>query len=57
MTAAAATAEGAREILHQLVKCRKELAHQGADSSTLEANRLAIVYWQRQLARARHTGS
>jgi hypothetical protein len=57
MTATAATAEGAREILHELVKCRKQLQNQGADSSTLEANRLAIVYWQRQLARAQHTGS
>jgi hypothetical protein len=52
---ASATAEGAREILQELVKCRKQLQSQGADSSTLEANRLAIVYWQRQLARAQHT--
>lgn len=53
MTAAAATAEDARGILHELVRWRKRLEQEGADSSTLEANRLAIVYWERQLARAR----
>lgn len=49
----AATAADAREILLELVHQRRQLQRDGADSTTLEANRLAIVYWRRELARAR----
>jgi hypothetical protein len=48
------TVEEARTVLRELVRWRRQLRQQGADASTLEANRLAIVYWQRQLWRAQH---
>jgi hypothetical protein len=53
----AATAEDARAILRELVHQREQLRRQEADSQTLAANRLAIVYWQGQLWRAQHAGA
>lgn len=40
-------------ILDELIRSRRELTTAGADVGLLEANRLGIVYWQGQLARAR----
>jgi hypothetical protein len=40
-----------REVLGALVHERQELRRQKARASILEANRLAIVYWQQRLAR------
>jgi len=40
-----------REVLGALVQERQELRRQKARPSILEANRLAIVYWQQRLAR------
>jgi len=42
----------AQEIVGQLVRQRQELRRSGASKAMLEANRLAIVYWQQRLARA-----
>jgi hypothetical protein len=44
--------ELAQEIVGQLVRQRQELRRSGASKAMLEANRLAIVYWQQRLARA-----
>jgi hypothetical protein len=40
-----------REVLGALVHERQELRRHDARPSILEANRLAIVYWQQRLAR------
>jgi hypothetical protein len=56
-THAAAKAEDAREILRELVHQRQQLQREEADAQTLAANRLAIVYWQTQLSRARRSRS
>lgn len=37
-------------VLNSLVLERQELRRAGADEEALEANRIAIVYWQRRLA-------
>jgi hypothetical protein len=42
----------ARSILDDLIGQRQRLRTELADPGTLEANRLAIVYWQWQLTRA-----
>ena len=42
----------AEEIIGRLVRQRQDLRRSGAAKAILEANRLAIVYWQRRLARA-----
>ena len=42
----------AQEIVGQLVRQRQELRRSGGSKATLEANRLAIVYWQQRLASA-----
>jgi hypothetical protein len=42
----------AEEIIGRLVGQRQELRRSGGSSTALEANRLAIVYWQRRLASA-----
>lgn len=47
-----AVVERSREILNDLIRERRELRTRMADQATLEANRLAIVYWQQHLARA-----
>ena len=45
----------AEAIIGRLVRQRQELRRSGAAKETLEANRLAIVYWQRRLANAHMT--
>ena len=47
-----ATIERARSILGDLIRQRQGMRAEAADESLLEANRLGIVYWQRQLNRA-----
>ncbi len=47
-----ATAERARLILNELIRQRRGMREAGVDEGLLEANRLGIVYWQRQLSRA-----
>lgn len=47
-----ATAERAHSILNDLIRQRRGMRHAGVDEGLLEANRLGIVYWQLQLARA-----
>ena len=39
-----------RAVLDSLVNERQELRRSGSDRATLEANRLAIVYWQQALS-------
>ncbi len=41
-----------RGILDRLIIERQNLRRSEADRATLEANRLAIVYWQEMLSRA-----
>jgi hypothetical protein len=40
-----------RAVLDSLVRERRELRRSGVEQAALEANRLAIVYWQQALAR------
>jgi hypothetical protein len=47
-----AAAERARSILNDLIRQRQSMRDAAVDESLLEANRLGIVYWQWQLARA-----
>jgi len=47
-----ATVARAHSILNDLIRQRQGMRHGSVDTSLLEANRLAIVYWQLQLARA-----
>lgn len=52
--AAAASPDGrARAILDSLIDERRRLRGAREDVSLLEANRIAIIYWQRQLERSR----
>jgi len=44
-------AETVRTVIDHLVCERRSLRRQNAPAFELEANRLAIVYWQRSLAR------
>ena len=39
-----------RAVLESLVQERQALRRAGADQAALEANRIAIVYWQHALA-------
>jgi hypothetical protein len=39
-------------ILDNLIRERQRLRHAAHEESLLEANRLAIVYWQQELTRA-----
>ena len=39
-----------RAVLDSLVHERQELRRSGVDAAALEANRLAIVYWQQALS-------
>ena len=41
-----------RRILDRLVEERQQLRHEPDSAPALEANRLALVYWQQQLQRA-----
>ena len=45
----------ARSILDDLIRQRQLMLGSDADASLIEANRLGIVYWQWQLARALST--
>ena len=47
----------ARAILNDLIRQRQTMRSSHEDSGTLEANRLAIVYWQLQLNRALAAGA
>jgi len=47
--------ERGRAILDDLIRQRRMLARSATEPGLLEANRLAIVYWQRQLAREADT--
>lgn len=51
--------EKLREIVSILVAERREMRQRGESPVTIEANRLAIEYWQRELARClgRSSGS
>jgi hypothetical protein len=40
-----------RRILDRLVQERQQLRHEPDSGAALEANRLALVYWQQQLQR------
>ena len=55
MSAAAAQQPDGEELIHgvinSLVRERQDLRRHNGDRALLEANRLAIVYWQQQLAR------
>jgi hypothetical protein len=42
----------ARAVLNDLIRQRERASFDQPDSEFLEANRLGIVYWQLQLARA-----
>ena len=42
----------ARAILNDLIRQRQRILAEREDTDLLEANRLGIVYWQLQLARA-----
>jgi hypothetical protein len=42
----------ARAILNDLIRQRQRILAEREDADLLEANRLGIVYWQLQLARA-----
>jgi hypothetical protein len=46
------TVAEAQRIIDYLVQERQSLRRGGADSATLEANRAALAYWQRELGRA-----
>jgi hypothetical protein len=40
-----------RLVLDSLVNERQALRHRGTDPAAIEANRLAIVYWQQELSK------
>jgi hypothetical protein len=46
------TADHARSILDDLIAQRRQMRAHSCEPGLLEANRLGIVYWQLQLARA-----
>jgi hypothetical protein len=46
----ATPAERIRDILGSLIKQRQGMRAAAAEPGLIEANRLAIVYWQRQLS-------
>lgn len=56
MSADAAGVERARTILDDLIRQRQHMRASGVDEGLFEANRLGIVYWQLQLARASAAG-
>ena len=45
------TEDRIRGVLNSLVRERQELRRRGTDRATLEANRIAIVYWQQELSK------
>lgn len=52
MSAQPASPEHPRAILSQLIRQRRSMRQDALDQGLREANRLAIVYWQRQLSQA-----
>ena len=52
MSADSTDSQLARKILDDLIQQRRQMQADGLDDGLLEANRLGIVYWQLQLARA-----
>lgn len=52
MSGESAGVERARTILDHLIRQRQGMRSTPVDEGLLEANRLGIVYWQWQLARA-----
>jgi predicted nucleotidyltransferase len=48
----AVSVDAARSILNDLIRQRQRMRDSEANASLLEANRLAIAYWQWQLTRA-----
>jgi hypothetical protein len=44
--------DAARAILNDLIRQRQQMQGADCDRSPLEANRLAIVFWQQELRRA-----
>lgn len=51
-TAESGSVAAARSILNDLIRQRHRMQATDPDRGLLEANRLAIVYWQQQLLRA-----
>jgi hypothetical protein len=51
LTPQADTEDRIRQVLNSLVRERQELRRRGTDRATLEANRIAIVYWQQELSK------
>jgi hypothetical protein len=47
----AGKADRVRAVLASLVHERQALRYAGTDRAALEANRLAIVYWQQELSK------
>ena len=47
----AGNADRVRAVLASLVHERQALRYAGTDRAALEANRLAIVYWQQELSK------
>jgi hypothetical protein len=45
------TSDRIRRVLDSLVQERQELRRRNTDPAALEANRLAIVYWQQELSK------
>jgi hypothetical protein len=41
-----------QRVIDSLVSERQALRSSGADHATIEANRISLVYWQQELARA-----
>jgi hypothetical protein len=56
MSTDSASVQRARAILDDLIRQRQHMQAAGVDEGLFEANRLGIVYWQLQLARASAAG-
>ena len=47
----AGTEDRIRMVLASLVRERRDLRRRGGDRAALEANRMGIIYWQRELSK------
>jgi hypothetical protein len=47
----AETVDRIREVINSLVRERQTLRLASSDRTTLEANRISIVYWQQELSK------
>jgi hypothetical protein len=47
----AGTEDRIRMVLASLMRERRDLRRRGGDRAALEANRMGIIYWQRELAK------